>query len=618
MNSWFTYLKHALTRRLPDDRMSDKKGYTGLRVNLGILRPFVLRHWRKGTLGGTLLLVTSFLNYPQPLINRYLIDKVIIGQQLHLLAGVLLLFAALFLINKIVGILQSFYVTRFEQDVLLDIQEDLLNRTLRFPKSFFDSTQTGYLMSRLSSDVHGLTWFFSGTVVSIIDNILRFSGGVVLLLYLEWRLAVAVLVLIPPIMLGIRYFSGRMHVLSHHSMEQHASVFTRLEEALSTVPLIKAFSTETRTIGRLLTEIKKAFHLSLEQSALTSVAGLAIDAIPAMARFSVLALGAYWVIRGEWTLGSLFAFQAYLGYVFGPAQFLAHANLQLQNARASLERVSALYDIVPEGNLGTGKKVERLNGEVEFSHVSFSYDSREPVLQDVSFHISPGERVAIVGPSGVGKTTLISLILCFYKPTAGEIYFDGESVGVYELGSLRQRIGYVAQSTLLLTGTVMKNLCYGNPDADEEQVMQAAKVANIHDFIASLPQGYETKVGENGVTLSEGQKQRLSIARALVKNPNILVLDEPTSTLDGLTERSIFSSLPFVVKNKTLLVVAHQLSTIEDSDRILLLNENGLAASGTHQSLRLTSDYYRSLFGTQQASFGANSDVEERVGKHRA
>jgi ABC-type multidrug transport system fused ATPase/permease subunit len=321
--------------------------------------------------------------------------------------------------------------------------------------------------------------------------------------------------------------------------------------------------------------------------------------MPGIARVLVLAIGAYWVIKGEWTLGSLLAFQAYLGYVFSPAQYLATANLDLQNARASLERVSALFDIVPEENIGTGKKVERLTGEIEFRNVSFAYDSREPVLNDLSFHIQPGEHVAIAGPTGVGKTTLLSLILRFYQPTRGEIYFDGQPASDYEVSSLRRRIGYVSQSTHLLSGTIMENLRYGNTDASDKEVLRAAKVADIHEFICSLPKGYESEVGERGGNLSEGQKQQLSIARALVKDPDILVLDEPASALDSLTEKSILQSLPSSIQNKTLFVVAHRFSTIKDSDRILLLNENRLIAIGTHQSLLETNDYYRSLVAYQ-------------------
>ena len=602
MKNFFNTLKQGLTQARSKDRISGTNEPVGLRTSLKNLRPFVSKHWQKGLVGSLLIILTSLLGFPQPLITRYLIDHVILNRQLALLAGTLILLIVIVLAEKLMNVLQQFYFTRLEQEVMLDIQKTLLDRALWFPKSFFDSHQTGYLMSRLDSDVQGLRWFFSSTIVYILSNLLRFMGGVVFLFYLEWRLALGVLVVLPGLIFFVRYFSSRIHVLSHQSMEQHAKVSGQFQESLSSVSLIKSFSSEMRTVGRLVSELRKAFQISLEQSTVGSVAHLMITSLPGLARVFVLALGAYWVIREEWTLGSLFAFQAYLGYVFSPTQYLATANLELQNARASLERVSALFDIIPEENIVSGKKVERLTGKIEFKNVSFAYDSREPVLKDVSFHIQPGEHVAIVGPTGVGKTTLLSLILRFYKPTTGDIYFDGKQASDYELSSLRQRIGYVSQNTLILSGTIMENLIYGNPDAKEEQVFRAAKAADIHDFICSLPKGYESEIGERGVNLSEGQKQRLSIARALVKDPDILILDEPTSALDSLTEKSIFHSLPSIFRNRTLFIVAHRFSTIKNSDRILLLNENRLVGMGTHESLLESNDYYRSLVAYQQGS----------------
>ena len=605
MDSWFTYLKRGLSRKMPKDRIAGQEGYSGIKANLKNLRPYIVRHWRKVVLGFLLIIFTSLFGFPQPLITRYIVDDVILGRHLELLVGAILLLIGISLAEKLMSLLEEFYFARFEQGVTLDIQHDLLDRALRFPKSFFDDNQTGYLMSRLSSDVEGLRWFFSSTIVHIISNIVRFVGGVGLLFYLEWRLALIVLVILPGLVLCMRYFSGKVHVLSHQGMEQQANVSSRFQESLSAVSLIKAFSSEARTVGRLMSELKAALHISLEQTTVSSVANLAISSMPGIARAIVLALGAYWIIMGQWSLGSLLAFQAYLGYVFGPAQFLATANLQLQTALAALQRVSTLFDIVPEENMGTGKKVKRLTGGIEFKNVSFSYDDREPVLKDVSFHIRPGERVAIVGPSGVGKTTLLSLVLRFYRPTAGQICFDGRPASDYEVGSLRQRLGYVSQSTLLLSGTIMDNIRYGNPEASEEQVVRATRAAGIHEFIKGLPAGYETEIGEKGVNLSEGQKQRLSIARALVKDPDILVFDEPTSALDSLTEKSIFQSLPALVRDKTLFVVVYRLSTIRDSHRILLLNESRLVAIGTHQSLMETNDYYRSLVAYQQRKSGA-------------
>jgi len=600
MNAWLTYLKQGLSHELPEDRIAGREGYASLKANLQNLRPFAIRHWRRGVLGALLILFSFPLDFLHPLITRYLIDDVILGRQLSLLAGAVLLLAAIKVLEMLANLLRRFYFARFEQGVLLDIQHDLLDRALRFPKSFFDDKEIGYLMSRLSSDVYGLRWFFSSILVLIVSNILRLVGGAVLLLYLEWKLAIVTLVILPGLMIGVRYFSHKTRVLSHQGMEQQANVSRRMQESLSATSLIKAFASEKREVDRIMSEFRAAFQISLEGVAVGSVANLTLSALGYVAKLVVLVVGAYEVIVGDWSLGSLLAFQAYLGYVYGPAQFLAATNLQFQDALAALERVSALFDIVPEENLDTGKRVERLCGEIEFKNVSFSYDGRESVLQDVSCLIRPGEHVAIVGPSGVGKTTLVSLILRFYKPTQGEIWFDGLPASEYEVGTLRQRIGYVSQSTLLLSGTISDNLRYGNPEASEKQVVRAARVAGIHDFIVSLPGGYDSPVGERGVNLSEGQKQRLAIARALIKAPDILVLDEPTSSLDSVVEKSIFEALPTLVRDKTLFVVAHRLSTIQNSDRILLLNEKRLIAVGTHRELLESNDYYRSLVANQQ------------------
>jgi len=574
LDSWFTYLKRGLSRKLPEDRIAGEDRHAGIKNNLKNLRPYVGQYWRKGLFGFFIILVTSLLGFPQPLITRYIIDDVILARQLALLAGAIIL---------------------LEQTVTLHIQEDLIARTLRLPKTFFDDNQTGYLMSRLSSDVEDLRWFFSSTIVYIVTNMFRFVGGLALLFYLEWRLAIIVVLILPGILFCIRYFSARVYVLSHESMEQRANVSSRFQESLSSASLIKAFSSEMRTLKHLMSELRNAFHISMERTAVNSVASLAINAMPGIARLVALALGAYWIITEQWTLGSLLAFQAYLGYVFGPAQYLASANLDLQEALAALKRVAALFDIVPEENLGTGEKLDRLAGEVEFRDVSFSYDGVEPVLKNVSFHVKPGERVAVVGPSGVGKTTLLSLILGFYKPVSGELYFDGQPATNYELASLRHRIGYVSQATRLLSGTIMDNLRYGDPKAGEEAVIRASRTAGIHEFIGGLPEGYDTEIGENGVYLSEGQKQRLSIARALVKDPDILIFDEPTSALDGVTEASLVASLPAQLQNKTLFVVSSRLPVIQEAHLVLLLNKSRLVAVGTHQELFETNAFYRSL-----------------------
>ncbi|HQP09137.1 MAG TPA: ABC transporter ATP-binding protein [Anaerolineaceae bacterium] len=596
MQFWFDLLKSGFSRRLPEDPVSGKLAGTK-KVNLTLLKPYLKRHWKKASIGVAAIILTTLLAFPIPMINRYLVDEVILGKRLDMLLWTVLALAAAKGLSVLAGMAEQFLFTRLQMDVSLDMQDSLLSHTLQLPKSFFDDKEVGYLMSRIVSDVNGLNWFFSQNMVYIFTNILRFIGGVVFLFILEWRLALVTLFAIPFLVIIVNAFSKKIHTLSHYSMEQHARVSSRFQETLSSIPLIKAFVSEEKESQRVINEIRSAQQITLEQTVLGSVAGSLINLMPDISKAVILVAGAYLIIQNDWTLGSLLAFQSYIGYVFGPALALASTNLQLQNALASLERVSALMEVVPEEVSGSGRQVDHLQGRVAFEHVTFNYGQNENVLEDITFTIQPGEKVAIVGSSGVGKTTLISLLLRFYKPLSGQVLYDGIPAEDFALDSLRQRIGYISQSTLLIASTIRENICYGNPGASEAEIERAARVAGIYDFINSLPDKFGSHVGEKGVNLSEGQKQRIAIARALLKEPDILIMDEPTASLDTVVEKSIFDALPAEIEGKTLFIAAHRLSTIQRADRILLLKDKHLAAGGTHAELSQADPYYRSLVG---------------------
>ena len=597
MKTWIEYLRSGLARKAPEDRITGGKTYAGIGENLRRHKPFFRRHWKKAALGAGVILLNAAMAFPMPLVSRFVIDDVILGKQLSLLPWVLLLMAALALFSRAVGLFQNWFFLRYSQEVTLDIQKQVLDHSFSLPKSFFDRNQTGYLMARMTGDIGGVTWFLSGSLVGILTNILYFVGGLGLLLWLEWRLALAALAAVPVYLFVLRRFSDRMHALNHAGNEENARYRSGFQETLGSIPLVKSFAAEEKAVGKIMAGLRQVFRLSAERSVVGSVTGLALSSTPSLVNFGVFAVGAWWVITGHWSLGSLFAFQAYLGRVFGPAQSLASTGLQMQSIRASLERLTALLDVAPE--TGGGQRVESLRGEVEFCDVCFAYDPASPVLEGVSFHVRAGERVAVVGPSGVGKTTLLGLLLRFYAPTGGEVLYDGRPAADYDVRSLRQRIGYVAQSPILLSGTIGENLRYGNPGATDGEIARAARTAGIHEFIESLPGGYGAELGEKGANLSEGQRQRLAIARALVKNPDILVLDEPTAALDAPTEKSIIEALPRETRGKTIFVAAHRLSTVIGCDRILVLNESRLVAAGTHAELMRSCETYRALFGGQ-------------------
>ncbi len=585
MNEWIKYLRESLKTELPEDLISSDHKYGRIRDNIKIIIPCILEQWTLGLLSLVFILVASVLTFPAPMIMRYLINDVLLKKNLSMLCPVIALLIIVYVASAIFSQIKTFISTRFNQKVTIMIQNNLFDRVFSLPKSFFDNMHRGYLLNRLTSDVTSVSWFFSAAISEIILQSIKLVGGIIFLFYLEWRIAIPIAISLPiPIFIS-KYFARRNYFLSHKSKERSATFSSFLQEIISSAILIKSFSRENRTKNLFSEQLNKNYDIQNQSVVLNALYSNIVQLLPGLAKLITLIFGSYWIIKGEWSIGSLVAYLAYLGYVYGPAMYISGFANQLAQARASLERVSGLYNIVPEMNVNDGIFINFLHGNIEFRDLSFSYIKDEYIFKNLSFPLRKGEHLAVVGLSGIGKTTLISLIMRFYIPTSGTIYFDDKDINKLNVRSLRERIGYVSQKTELLSGTIKYNLLLGNENASEKNVIKACQISEIDSFINSLACGYHTEVAECGANLSEGQKQRLSIARALVKDADIYILDEPTASIDNPTEKSIYNSISSVFKNKTVIIITHRLSTVNHSDKVLFLIDNQNYLFGNHNEL---------------------------------
>ncbi|MBC8180944.1 ABC transporter ATP-binding protein [candidate division KSB1 bacterium] len=560
------------------------------------LLPLIYTHKYQGFIAAIILILASLLSLPQPLFTKYIIDDVIVKKDVSMLTIIVCILISIFLLEAILSFLKQFYFFRFEQDVIFEIQQNLFQRVLRFPKSFFDSKQTGYLMSRLSGDVFRLRMLFSSTVVEIFTNVLKFIGGIIILFFLHWKLTLYSLIFLPFFYAAVRLLGEKTRQLSHNMMEKSALVSKNLQESISGVTLIKAFAKEENETQKISDSLQKSIEAGVEQNTISAFSQLVIGAIASMGTVFVLWYGAREIIFERLTIGGFVAFNSYLGYLYGPSRFLASTTVYMQSAFAALERVFSLFELIPEDDGDENKeKLKKLTGAVSFKQVNFSYDSEQPTLKDISFDVQTGEKVAIVGPTGAGKSTLVNLLIRLYQPKTGTILYDGKDAEQLNLRSIRERIGIVSQEIFLFDDTIINNIRYGKPEVSEEEVFTVSKLAHAHKFITALPDGYQTKVGERGVKLSIGQKQRISIARALLKDPDILIFDEPTSALDALTEKALKETLFEKSNGKTTFIIAHRLSTITSADKIIVLNKGRIEQMGAHKELIRREGLYRKM-----------------------
>lgn len=523
------------------------------------------------------------------------------SQSLHRLTLISLLLVGVFVVKGIAYYGQRYLTTYVALRAVKDIRDDLYLHLQSLSLGFYEQNKVGQIMSRVVNDVSILEQAIVSGAINVFYNLVTLVAGIGYLLYLNPRLTALMLVVLPGVIATFRFFSGKIRAISRRIQESVADISDVLHEALVGVRVVKSFVREKYEFQRFVKQNQANFAASRKNAQLTATLSPAVELLAAMGFTIILWFGGYEVIRGNMTPGELIAFFTLALMTVNPLKSLSNLSHTVQRALAAADRITALLDVEPE--IRESQHAVRLSpntpGAVEFRNVSFAYEPGVPVLWNINLRIEPGQVVALVGPSGAGKSTLVDLIPRFYDPTAGEVIIDGYNVKDLTLASLRGAIGIVPQETRLFAGTIRENILYGDLEASEEAVISAAKAANAHNFIMELDNGYDTLIGENGVGLSGGQKQRIAIARAILKNPRILILDEATSALDTESEALVQEALQRLMKNRTTVVIAHRLSTIKQADRIVVLNKGRIVEQGTHDELLAQRGIYHSLYQVQ-------------------
>jgi subfamily B ATP-binding cassette protein MsbA len=498
------------------------------------------------------------------------------------------------------GVLNTFYgyiLSFIGQRILFDIRLRLFEHLETLHLDFFTKTRTGDIMSRISSDVAKLQDIVSNTFITLIRDSLMLLVILGYMIFINWQLTLLSLSVLPLFFISQSHFGKKIKRRSKHSREKSADLMSFLQERITGIRLIQSFAREKVEALRLSRKGKELLNVRMKlvmlSAGATSIAGFLAVLGPVL----VIWRGGHSVIHGTVTIGGLVALYTYMGRLFAPIFRLAQYNVDIQAAIASVDRIFEFMDIAPSiKDAPNSTPLNSVKGDVVFSNVTFSYDHDEPVIHDLSFVVRHGEKIGVVGRSGEGKSTLIHLLCRFYEPQSGAIFLDNRDIREITLHSLRRTIGLVSQETILFNSTIRENIRYGNMNASDDDIIDAAKQVHIHDFIHSLPLAYETLVGERGIRLSGGERQRISIARTVLKDPKILILDEATSALDTKSERLIHDSLKFLMEGRTCFMIAHRLTTLVDVDRIIVLKEGKAIESGSHAALLRAEGEYREMW----------------------
>jgi ABC-type multidrug transport system fused ATPase/permease subunit len=509
-------------------------------------------------------------------------------------------------IGGIAGYIDNYYTESVAQYVANDLRQKVYHHLQRLSLSYYDSHQIGNILSTITSDVSTIQSFASSALLSILIDALTILGMLGLMFYMNWDFALVAVAVTPLLLLFVARFKTAVKKATHDVRTQQSTMVSVLQQGLESVRAVKAFDRQDLEETHLKDVSMSTVNASLKARKVKSLLSPVVALIVSGCTAFVLRRGAHLVLIEAMTLGGLTVFLSYLGKFFKPVQDLAKMTTSIAQASVALERIQAILDtdtVIPQKP--DAKESTNVQGHIDFEHVAFAYGPESPVLSDVHFSIKAGQRIGICGPTGGGKSTVVSLIPRFYDPTKGRVLIDGVDITELQLHGdkgLRDQIAFVLQDTVLFFGTVRDNIAYGKIGATQEEIEAAAKMANADEFIAKMAHGYDTMVGERGLTLSGGQRQRIGIARAIIRNSPILILDEPTAALDTESEKLVMEALERLMKGRTVIIIAHRLSTIRDADKIVVLKGGYVAEEGTHDELIVLNQIYAELYHIQSGA----------------
>ena len=582
----------------------DRAFFRGIFASYRRLLVFVKPYWPRLAAAGVIVTVNSLLGLVLPLVIRGIIDSALVVANQQLLNRVTLLLLAIFVIQAFLGFGQIYLLSWVGERVVANLRKALYGHLQSMPLSFFAGTRIGELISRLGTDVMTIQDAVTTTLLNLVSQTITLVGGLIIIFVMSWRLTLMMLAIVPVAVIGMILLGRWVRKISRQAQDALAETSATAEEALGGIRIVKSFAREPYEINRYGEGVERLFGISIHRARVQAVISPIIGFVAFSSIAIVLWFGSRAVIEGTLTPGELVSFLIYTMMVASPIAAFTGIYSQFQRSMGASERVFELLDTPPEMvDAVDAADLPPIAGEVSFEDVSFDYadgaDTRE-VLQQINLVAHPGQVIALVGPSGAGKTTLVNLIPRFYDPTAGSVKIDGHDIRDVKMRSLREQIGIVPQETALFSGTVRDNIVYGKLDATQTEIEAAALAANAHDFIQAMPQGYDTRVGERGVKLSGGQRQRIAIARALLKNPRILILDEATSALDSESEQAVQEALERLMRDRTTFVIAHRLSTITGADWTVVLQDGCVLEQGTHAELLAREDgLYRRMIALQ-------------------